>query len=53
MVGNGLNGFAVTAIEHEPAERLNEIDLVKDFADAKGRKTNFEHLTFHDVTICA
>ncbi|KAL4107587.1 hypothetical protein QTP88_017912 [Uroleucon formosanum] len=36
-----LSGLAMVAIEHELAEQLNDVDMVKDFANAKARKCSF------------
>lgn len=41
MVQDRLSGFAMTAIEHELAEQLNDVDMVKDFVNAKARKCSF------------
>jgi len=41
MVQDRLSGLAMIAIEHELAEQLNDVDMVKDFANTKARKCNF------------
>lgn len=41
MVQDRLSGLAMIAIEHELAEQLNDVDVVKDFANTKARKCNF------------
>lgn len=42
MIVDRLSGLAMIVIEHKLTERLNEIDIVKDFAVAKTRKINFQ-----------
>jgi len=42
MVQDRLIGLAMIAIEHELAEQLNDVDIVKDFANAKARKCSFK-----------
>lgn len=39
------------AIEHELTEQLNEIDIVKDFADAKAKKKSFIHTSIHVILV--
>lgn len=41
MVQDRLSGLAMIAIKHELAEQLNDVDVVKDFSNAKARKCNF------------
>jgi len=37
MVQDRLSGLNMIAIEHELAEQLNDVDMVKNFANAKAR----------------